>query len=55
MAKLLYVESSPRKDRSTSIAVARDFLKAYAAPTKGAPSIEPHLWRLPRCFFDYQT
>ncbi|OGV49922.1 MAG: FMN-dependent NADH-azoreductase [Lentisphaerae bacterium GWF2_44_16] len=29
MAKLLYVESSPRKERSYSIAVAREFLKAY--------------------------
>ena len=31
MAKLLYVESSPRKDRSTSIAVAQEFLQAYRA------------------------
>ena len=29
MSKLLYIESSPRKTRSTSIAVAREFLSAY--------------------------
>jgi FMN-dependent NADH-azoreductase len=29
MSKLLYVESSPRKDRSHSIAVARSFLEVY--------------------------
>lgn len=29
MAKLLYIESSPRKDRSTSIATAKEFLHAY--------------------------
>ena len=29
MAKLLYVEASPRKERSHSIAVAREFLDAY--------------------------
>jgi FMN-dependent NADH-azoreductase len=31
MAKLLYLESSPRKERSASIAVARQFLDAYQA------------------------
>lgn len=30
MPKLLYLESSPRKDRAASIVVAREFLKAYA-------------------------
>ncbi len=29
MARLLYIESSPRKDRSASIQVAREFLAAY--------------------------
>lgn len=29
MAKLLYIEASPRKTRSNSIRVARDFLKSY--------------------------
>ena len=31
MAKLLYIEASPRKERSHSIAVANAFLDAYAA------------------------
>jgi FMN-dependent NADH-azoreductase len=30
MAKLLYIEASPRKERSASIAVAKEFLRAYA-------------------------
>ncbi|UCD29565.1 MAG: NAD(P)H-dependent oxidoreductase [Planctomycetota bacterium] len=29
MPKLLYIESSPRKDRSTSISVAHEFIDAY--------------------------
>lgn len=29
MARLLYIEASPRKDRSASIQIARDFLEAY--------------------------
>ncbi|UCH81014.1 MAG: NAD(P)H-dependent oxidoreductase [Nitrospiraceae bacterium] len=29
MAKLLYTESSPRKDRSASIAVSKAFLEEY--------------------------
>ena len=31
MARLLYVEASPRKDRSASIEISRAFLKAYRA------------------------
>ena len=31
MARLLYIESSPRKERSASISVARHFLDAYRA------------------------
>ena len=31
MARLLYIESSPRKERSASIAVARQFLNSYQA------------------------
>jgi len=30
MATLLYIEASPRKERSESIAVAKEFLRAYA-------------------------
>ena len=35
MARLLYVEASPRKERSHSIAVARAFLDAYRAANPG--------------------
>src|ERR1700722_12187449 len=31
MARLLYVEASPRKDRSASIEISRAFLEAYSA------------------------
>ena len=31
MARLLYIEASPRKERSTSIAVAKAFLESYRA------------------------
>src|SRR5580698_9573351 len=31
MAQLLYVEASPRKDRSASIEISRAFLEAYRA------------------------
>jgi FMN-dependent NADH-azoreductase len=31
MARLLYVEASPRKDRSAAIEISRAFLKAYRA------------------------
>ena len=43
MSKLVYIESSPRKDRSHSIAVARAFLDAYRA---GHPSDEVDTWDL---------
>ena len=35
MARLLYVEASPRKERSHSIAVAKAFLDAYRAANPG--------------------
>ena len=46
MAKLLYVESSPRKERSYSIAVAREFLKSYegAHPHDNIETLD--LWSL---------
>ena len=31
MARLLYVEASPRKDRSAAIEISRAFLEAYRA------------------------
>ena len=40
MAKLLYVESSPRKQRSASIEVAKAFLDAYRIAHSG-DSIQP--------------
>ena len=55
MAKLLYLESSPRKDRSASIAVARDFLKAYAAAHPGDEVETLDLWSLSLPPFDGET
>src|SRR5260370_28117824 len=43
MAKLLYVECSPRKARSYSIAVARAFLDAYRS---AHPTDEVDIWDL---------
>ena len=43
MAKLLYIEASPRKQRSASIAVAREFLDAYKAAN---PDDEVDTWDL---------
>jgi FMN-dependent NADH-azoreductase len=45
MAKLLYIEASPRKQRSTSIAVAKAFLEAYreANPTHTVEVLD--LWK----------
>ena len=44
MAKLLYVESSPRKERSHSIAVAHAFLDAYRAAHPGDTVDTWDLW-----------
>ena len=45
MAKLLYIESSPRKERSHSIAVANEFVAAYrSAHPDGRPSTQWNLW-----------
>ena len=44
MAKLLYIEASPRKDRSHSIAVANAFLDAYAAAHPGDTIDRLDLW-----------
>ncbi|TWT39330.1 FMN-dependent NADH-azoreductase [Blastopirellula retiformator] len=43
MAKLLYLESSPRKDRSASIAVAKEFLAKYQ---EAHPADEVDTWDL---------
>lgn len=55
MAKLLYIEASPRKDRSSSIAVAREFIAAYteAHPDDVVETID--LWALDMPPFDGAT
>lgn len=52
MAKLLYIESSPRKDRSKSILVARAFLDAYeqAHPDDEVETLD--LWKTSLPEFD---
>lgn len=52
MAKLLYVEASPRKQRSASIEVAKAFLDAYrkANPNDSVQTID--VWRLDIPEFD---
>lgn len=52
MAKLLYIEASPRKERSSSIAVARSFLRAYteAHPSDTVETVD--LWNVVLPEFD---
>jgi FMN-dependent NADH-azoreductase len=52
MAKLLYIEASPRKDRSHSIAVANAFLDAYAAAHPDDTIDRLDLWAEPLPAFD---
>ena len=44
MAKLLYIESSPRKARSKSIRVAEAFLDAYGTANPGDEVVKLDLW-----------
>lgn len=55
MAKLLYIEASPRKERSLSIAVANHFLARYrkANPEHAVETID--LWAFPLPEFDGYT
>lgn len=55
MSKLLYIESSPRKERAYSIKVAQRFLQAYkqANPTDIVETLD--LWRTPLPAFDGAT
>lgn len=46
MAKLLYIETSPRKQRSASIEVARAFLDAYRQAHPGESIQEIDVWSL---------
>lgn len=55
MARLLYVEASPRKDRSASIAVAKEFLRAYrdVHPSDAIDTLD--LWTVTLPEFDGPT
>ena len=55
MAKLLYIESSPRKERAYSINVAQRFLDSYrkANPTDAVETLD--LWSTPLPAFDGAT
>ena len=55
MAKLLYIEVSPRKERSASIAVAKEFLRAYtqARPADTVETLD--LWATALPEFDGAT
>lgn len=55
MAKLLYIESSPRKDRSTSIAAAKEFLDAYRKVHANDEVDTWDLWSTPLPEFDGDT
>jgi len=55
MAKLLYIEASPRKDRSYSIQVAREFLAAYGAAHPKDEIDTLDLWRTDLPAFDGET
>jgi FMN-dependent NADH-azoreductase len=52
MARLLYIECSPRKDRSASIEVSRAFLEAYRATHPGDSVVTLDLWNLDMPEFD---
>ena len=52
MAKLFYIESSPRADRSQSIAVANAFLDAYHAAHPADSIDRLNLWEEPLPRFD---
>lgn len=55
MAKLLYIESSPRKSRSKSIEVAKTFLDAYQKKNPGDTIETIDLWQKPLPEFDGYT
>lgn len=55
MARLVYVESSPRKERSSSIRVASAFLDAYRAAHAGDDVETLDLWSLGLPEFDGAT
>ena len=55
MAKLLYLESSPRKERSASTQVAGAFLEAYLKSHPDDSVEELDLWRNELAPFDGET
>jgi FMN-dependent NADH-azoreductase len=55
MARLLYIESSPRKDRSASIQVARTFVDAYLKSHPGDEVDTIDLWKTDMPPFDGET
>jgi len=55
MSRLLHIESSPRKDRSSSIAVAREFLEAYRNANPDDEIDEWDLWNTSLPEFDGET
>lgn len=55
MAKLLYIESSPRKSRSKSIHVAKAFLEAYASSHPEDQIVTIDLWEKNLPEFDGYT
>lgn len=55
MAKLLYIESSPRKSRSKSIEVTKAFLEAYRNANPGDEIVTLDLWHTSLPEFDGYT
>ncbi len=55
MAKLLYIESSPRKERSKSILVAKAFIEKYRAEHSGDKVVLLDLWERKLPEFDGYT
>ena len=55
MARLLYIEASPRKDRSASIEVANAFVDAYKASHPGDVIDTIDLWKADLPAFDGDT
>lgn len=55
MAKLLYIQSSPRGDRSASIEVAKQFLETYQTSNEGDTVEVLDLWQAALPEFDGET
>ena len=55
MARLLYIEASPRKDRSASIEVAKAFIEAYKTSHQGDVIDTIDLWKADLPPFDGDT